>query len=77
MFRVNMVYFSLFFILFFSNNKILRRYLNTLSSFSLNCRLTKLMDTIEYMNGQKQSRKDPDETVRMHTLILIFAIRMQ
>ena len=37
MFRVNIIYFSLFFILFFSNNnKILRRYLNTLSSFSLN-----------------------------------------
>ena len=24
------------------------------------CLLTKLMDTIEYMNGQEQSREDPD-----------------
>ena len=41
------------------------------------CPLTKLMDTIEHMNGQQQSRKDPDETVRMHRLILTFAIRIQ
>ena len=37
----------------------------------------KLMDTIEYMNRQEQSREDPDETVRMHRLSLTFAIRMQ
>ena len=28
------------------------------------------MDTIEYMDGQQQFRKDPDETVCMHRLIL-------
>ena len=41
------------------------------------CPLTKLMHTIEYINGQEQSREDPDKTVRMHRFILTFAIRMQ
>ena len=35
------------------------------------------MDTIEGISGQEQSREDPDETMRMHMLILTFAIRMQ
>ena len=35
------------------------------------------MDIIENMNGQEQSREDPDETVWMHRLILTFTIRMQ
>ena len=41
------------------------------------CPLTKLMDTIKYMNGKEQSREDPYETLQMHRLILTFAIRMQ
>ena len=36
-----------------------------------------LLDTIKYMNGQELFREDPDETVRMHRLILTLAIRMQ
>ena len=41
------------------------------------CLVTKLMNTIEYMNGQEQIREDPDETVRIHRLILTFTIRLQ
>ena len=66
----------LFYIFFFGNNyNILRRNLNTLSSFSLI--RTFVLVAIEYINGQEQSREDPNETVRMHRLILTFAIRMQ
>ena len=63
---------SVIFYFFAINSKILRRYLNTLLSFSLIRTFVhlKLTDTIEYMNRREQSREDPDETVRMHRLNL-------
>ena len=78
MFRVNMVVFSLFYLLFIGNTQqditSLSQHFIIIQSDQDLCRLTKLMYTIEYMNRQEQSREDPDETVRMHRLILTFAI---
>ena len=79
-----MAFFSLlfFFFFFFLGNKqqaitSLSQHFIIIQSTQDLCPLTKLMATIEYMNGQEQSREDPDETVRMHRLSLTFAIRMQ
>ena len=58
-----MVFCSSFFYILALNNKIFRRYLNTLSSFSLIRTFVrlKLTDSIECMTRQEQSREDPDE----------------
>ena len=73
--------FSLFFLLFRGNEqqdiKSLSQHFIISQSDHAPCPLTKLMDTIEYMNGQEQSREDPDGTVQMKRLILSFAIWMQ
>ena len=76
-----MVFFHSSFIHFLAiNSKILCRYLNTffiIQSARDLCPLTKLMDIIEYMNGQEQSRENPNEILQMHRLSLTFVIRMQ
>ena len=75
--------FCLFFLLFFSNKQEditpLSKHFIIIQFDQDLCPLTKLMNTIENtcMNGQKQSRKDPDETVWMHRLILRFVVRTQ
>ena len=78
MFRVNMVFVSLFFLLFFGNKQqditsLSQHFIIIQSDQDLcpltKCPLTKLIDTIEYMNGQEQSRDDPDKTVIIHRQI--------
>ena len=80
MFRVNMVFFSLL-SLSFGNKQhditSLSQHFIIIQSDQNLSPLTKLMKTIKYMNGHNQSREEPDETVRMHRLILTFAVRMQ
>ena len=74
MFRVNMFFFSL--LLFFGNKQqdiTSSKHFIIIQSDQDLWRLTNLMDTTVYMNGREQSR----ETVRMHMLILTFAVRMQ
>ena len=66
MFRVNMV----FFLLFFGGKKqqdktLLSQLFIIFQSDQDLCLLTKLMDTVEYMKRHQQSREDPDETVQI------------
>ena len=88
MFSVTMVlffsflnfYFIYLFIYFGSKQQditLLSQHFIIIQSDRVFCPLTKLMDTIEHMNEQQQPRKDSDKTVRMHRLILTFAIRIQ
>ena len=75
---VNMVFFSL---LSFCGNRqqyimLLSQHFIIIQSDQDLCLLRKLMATIEYISGPEQSGY-PDESVRMHRLILTFAIQTQ
>ena len=62
------IFLSSFFYFLAINNKILRRsqHFVIIQSDQDLCPLTNLMGTMKYINGQEQSREDPDQTVRMH-----------
>ena len=63
MFQGKHGFISFFFLLCFGNKQedimSLSQHFIIIQSDQDLCPLTKLMDTIEYMNGQEQSREDP------------------